>query len=213
MNVGSLAQVAYQELLARLLDGRLKAGDLIDRKAIAGELGMSVSPVVEALGHLANEGMVEILPRRATRVRSVTAEVFREQIIYRTALESQAARLYCGQPVRDAYEDLRAKCDRIEECAYGPELWEAEADFHLALARLSGAEMLVDALRRLLLFSHFATSHLIIPDDTHRHKHYALLDALCTDNPEAAADAIRHHMLVKREAVLRRGAVKEDTIL
>lgn len=213
MNIGSLAQTAYQELLARLLDGRLKAGELIDRKAIAGELGMSVSPVVEALGHLANEGMVEILPRRATRVRSVTPEVFREQIIFRTALEAQAARLYCGQPVRDAYESLRARCDRIEECAYGPELWQAEADFHLALAELSGAQMLLDGLRRVLLFSHFATSHLIIPDDSHRHKHHALLDALCTDDPEAAAAAIRHHMLVNREAVLRRGAVKDDTIL
>jgi DNA-binding GntR family transcriptional regulator len=213
MTTGSLSQTAYRELLTRLLDGRLQAGDLIDRKALAGELGMSVSPVVDALSHLANEGMVEILPRRATRVRPVTAEVFREQIIFRTALEAQAARLYCGKPVRDAYDRLSAMCTQIEEAPYGPELWRGEADFHLALAKLAGASTLVDALRRVLLFSHFAASHLIIHEDNPRRKHFPLLEALRTDDPDEAAAAVRHHMAVDREAVLRRGAVKDDVIL
>ncbi|MDX9981701.1 MAG: GntR family transcriptional regulator [Lentisphaeria bacterium] len=213
MNIGSLAQTAYQELLARLLDGRLRPGDVIDRKALARELGMSMSPVMEALGQLAGEGMVEILPRRGTRVRTVTGVIFREQIIFRTALEAQAARLYCGGPVRAARERLRELCDRIEGCAYGPELWRAEAAFHLALAELSGVAMLVDALRSLLRFSHFAASHLIIPEDDHHQKHHGLLTALCTDDPDAAATAIRQHMALKREAVLRRGATKEDVIL
>ena len=52
----SLAQTAYDALLARLLDGRLPPGALIDRKVLAGELGMSVSPVVEALSRLAGRG-------------------------------------------------------------------------------------------------------------------------------------------------------------
>jgi DNA-binding GntR family transcriptional regulator len=213
MATGSLSSVAYDELLNRLLDGRLQAGDLIDRKALAADLGMSVSPVVDALGHLANEGMIEILPRRATRVRSVTADVFREQIIYRAALEAQAARLYCGQPVRDNYERLSAMCARIEEATYGPDLWRAEADLHIALAELSGATTLVEALRKVLLFSHFAASHLIIEDDNPRHKHFPLLEALRTDDPDMAAAAIRQHMAVHREGVLRRGAVKDDVIL
>jgi DNA-binding GntR family transcriptional regulator len=213
VNVGSLSHTAYEELLARLLDGRLQAGEVIDRKALAAELGISMSPVMEALGQLASEGMVEILPRRGTRVRTVTPEMYREQLIFRTALEAQAARLYCGEPVRLAHAGLCKLCDQIEECSYGPDLWQAEAAFHLALAELSEVTMLVDALRRLLLFSHFAASHLIIPEDDHRHKHHHLLDALCTDDPDMAAAAIRQHMALKREAVLRRGAVKEDVIL
>ena len=213
MAAGSLAQAAYDELLARLLDGQLQSGELIDRKALASELGMSVSPVVDALGRLASEGLVEILPRRATRVRAVTPAVFREQIIFRTALEAQAARLYCGAPVRAEYERLNAMCERIDELPYGPELWEAEAEFHLALAELSGATTLVEALRQILVFAHFATSHVIIPDDNHRQKHQPLLDALRNDDPDAAAAAIRHHMAMAREAVLRRGAVKSDVIL
>jgi DNA-binding GntR family transcriptional regulator len=209
----SLSHRAYTELLDRLLDGRLQAGSRIDRRAIAAELGVSVSPVVDALGRLANEGMVEILPRRGTRVRPVTAGLFREQVIFRTALETQAARLYCGVPVCENFGRLSSMCADLDQAPCGPELWRAETDFHLALAELCGASALVDALRKILLFSHFAISHLVLPDTSPRREHRSLLEALRTEEPAAAAAAVRAHLTAAREAVLRMGASKADVIL
>jgi DNA-binding GntR family transcriptional regulator len=209
----SLSQLAYAELLDRLLDGRMQAGDRIDRKAIADELGMSVSPVVDALGRLATDGMVEILPRRETRVRPVTTELFREQIVFRSALETQAARLYCGAPVRENFDRLSAMCPSLEQAPTGPDLWRAETDFHLALAELCGAQVLIDTLRRVLLFSHFAVSHLVLPNANPRREHLPLLQELRTDDPDVAAAAVRAHLTATREAVLRRGATKTDVVL
>jgi DNA-binding GntR family transcriptional regulator len=209
----SLSQRAYAELLDRLLDGRMQAGDRIDRKAIARELGTSVSPVVDALARLADEGMVEIRPRRETRVRPVTAELFREQIVFRSALETQAARLYCGAPVREEFERLSTMCASLERASCGLDLWRAETEFHLALAQLCGAQVLIESLRRVLLFSHFAVSHLVLPNANPRREHLPLLRELRTDDPDAAAAAVRAHLAATRESVLQKGSAKPDVVL
>jgi DNA-binding GntR family transcriptional regulator len=213
MIADSLANTAYAQLLDRLLDGRLQAGDRIDRKALAQELGMSTSPVVDALGRLAADGMVEIRPRQGTHVRQVSVRFFRDQLIFRTALETQAARLSCGEPVRQAYPRLHAMCESLNQAARGPELWRAEADFHLALAELCGAQVLIDALRRVLLLSHFAVTHLVFQNRPPRRQHGPLLEALCTDDPDEAAAAVRSHLAVTRETVLQQGAMKQDVVL
>ena len=90
----SLAGEAYQFVKHRILRGDLSMGQVISRRKIAAELGMSFLPVSEALLRLEFEGLLESRPRAGTRVRIPSREDVRGHYIVREALEVQAAMLF-----------------------------------------------------------------------------------------------------------------------
>src|SRR5437867_13115358 len=90
----SLAAEAYNVVRQRILRGELVLGQVISRRKLAAELGMSFLPVSEALLRLEVEGLLESRPRAGTRVRIPTREDVRGHFIVREALEVQAAMLF-----------------------------------------------------------------------------------------------------------------------
>src|SRR5881394_3962990 len=90
----SLAAEAYTHVRTRLLRGELVLGQVISRRKLAAELGMSFLPVSEALLRLEVEGLLESRPRAGTRVRIPTKDDVRGHFIVREALEVQAAILF-----------------------------------------------------------------------------------------------------------------------
>src|SRR2546421_9533779 len=90
----SLASEAYVVVRQRILRGQLAMGQIISRRKLAAELGMSFLPVSEALLRLEIEGLLESRPRAGTRVRIPTQQDVRGHYVVREALEMQAARLF-----------------------------------------------------------------------------------------------------------------------
>ncbi len=123
----SLSGYVYQTLLDRLLRSELVPGEMLNRRDVARELGVSVAPVLEAMVALENEGFLEGIPRKGTRVRPVRGEDVAGQLIVREALECAAARLYCGTPVRARLAALRRIAARLDSVrADSPQRWERE---------------------------------------------------------------------------------------
>src|ERR1700722_20070915 len=89
-----LAGEAYLLVRERILRGELAIGQVISRRKLAAELGMSFLPVSEALLRLENEGLLESRPRAGTRVRMPTREDVEGQYIVREALEVKSAMLF-----------------------------------------------------------------------------------------------------------------------
>src|SRR5216117_3413147 len=92
----SLAGEAYTIVRQRILRGELTMGQVISRRKLASELGMSFLPVSEALLRLEFEGLLESRPRAGTRVRIPSREDVRGHYVVREALEVQAARLFAA---------------------------------------------------------------------------------------------------------------------
>src|SRR6185436_13107893 len=90
----SLAAEAYGVVRRRIVRGRVGLGQVISRRKIAAELGMSFLPVSMALLRLEFEGLLESRPRAGTRVRIPSPEDVRGHYVVREALEVQAARLF-----------------------------------------------------------------------------------------------------------------------
>ena len=90
----SLSGEAYNNVRQRILRGDLKLGQVISRRTLAGEMGMSFLPVSEALLRLEVEGLLESRPRAGTRVRIPTPQDVEGHFVVREALETQAARLF-----------------------------------------------------------------------------------------------------------------------
>src|SRR5216110_1016378 len=110
----SLAAEAYEFVKRRILCGDLSMGQVISRRKIAAELGMSFLPVSEALLRLEFEGLLESRPRAGTRVRIPSREDVRGHYIVREALEVQAAMLFAFVATAGERTELRKLAARVD---------------------------------------------------------------------------------------------------
>src|SRR5262245_30162967 len=110
----SLAVEAYEFVKHRILRGELPMGQVISRRKIAAELGMSFLPVSEALLRLEFEGLLESRPRAGTRVRIPSREDVRGHYIVREALEVQAARLFAAAATAEERNDLEKLAMQVD---------------------------------------------------------------------------------------------------
>jgi DNA-binding GntR family transcriptional regulator len=86
----SLRDLALERLRDQIIDGTLKMGQMLSERGISDELGVSKSPVREALAQLREEGLVLIEPQKGARVFSLTAEAVEQLCDFRMAIEGAA---------------------------------------------------------------------------------------------------------------------------
>src|SRR5438270_13896319 len=110
----SLSGEAYVIVRERILRGELAIGQVISRRKIAAELGMSFLPVSEALLRLEFEGLLESRPRAGTRVRIPSREDVRGHYIVREALEVQAAMLFAAVATDEDRGELVKLAARVD---------------------------------------------------------------------------------------------------
>jgi DNA-binding GntR family transcriptional regulator len=138
----SMAQLAYRHIKHLIVSDRAAAGTTINEQKVAHELGISRTPVREALQRLQHEAYVSIAPRRGVFVLPISLEDMREIYDLLTALEVFAAGSLANQhpaetmlkPIRRAIADMRATVDS-EDLS----LWaDADERFHRSLFELCG---------------------------------------------------------------------------
>src|SRR5881409_1814963 len=117
----SLAGEAYEFVKQRILRGDLTIGQVISRRKIAAELGMSFLPVSEALLRLEFEGLLESRPRAGTRVRIPSPEDVKGHFVVREALEVQAALLFTKGATAAERADLRKMAARVDMLRVQPD--------------------------------------------------------------------------------------------
>ena len=145
-----LAELAYQEIRARILDNLWSPGYQALEQEIALALGMSRTPVREAMMRLQQEGLVEVAPRRGMRVLPVSPTDMREIYEILTALECMAAEILAKrQPSLTELKPLVEATDSMSEALERNDLdaWaKADETFHMALVKLAGNRMLLETV-------------------------------------------------------------------
>jgi DNA-binding GntR family transcriptional regulator len=149
---GSLVGRAYAELRRRILENAYPPGTQMLEGALAESLGISRTPMREALVRLQDEGLVEVVPRHGMRVSPLSAQDMREVYEILSALESMAAELAARRrPSVDALRALDAATEAMAQALEADDLaaWaDADARFHRQLIELSGNTLLVQAVLR-----------------------------------------------------------------
>jgi len=175
---GSLRQKAYQHIQERILTGRLPAGAALSEVALARQIGVSRTPVREAIGQLVAEGFLEQIPGRGVVVIEPAREDIIELYELREALEVYAVGKAAGRRPQAAEMDmLHAACEEIRAMAEAlrssgrQRLDETEMQrflatdlkFHMLLLRVAGNRRItkVVADTRLLtrIFSYRREGH------------------------------------------------------
>jgi DNA-binding GntR family transcriptional regulator len=159
---------------------------------------MSMAPVGEALRELTREGLLEAEPGWGARVRRLDSDALRNQHILRTALECEAIR---HSAVRATVADLDGLCKIASELdglidSHGDwkQVSELDSRFHLAVARLSGVDALVDALKANQLVRMLARGGAISRNlERPPRQHLLLVEAIGSRDPDDAERAMREH--------------------
>ena len=198
---GELLSATVKRLvLDRIVQGHYRPGERIVEFKLAKELGVSQSPVREALRELAAVGIVTIHPRRGARVRLPSAKELADVSVVRAEVDALAASLAAGlvpETTLDALDGLIE--EMLAQLAAGDFSGVTEADvrFHHVIAQASGNHALERAFEQLAPFARtFIT--LTLPDVDVREivlEHRPILAALRARDADAAAEAARAHQL------------------
>jgi DNA-binding GntR family transcriptional regulator len=139
LQIQSVVDHVYSALRERILSGDLPRGAKLRQASLADELGVSRTPLREALRRLSAEGLVEFLPNRGATVSELDFGDMRHAWSARVAIEPGAARLAAERRHAPAIAAMRAAIDHQRGAAGNKiESFAANRAFHLALAAASG---------------------------------------------------------------------------
>jgi DNA-binding GntR family transcriptional regulator len=200
----SFRMQAYQSLKRAILEMDVydHPGEIrLDERQLSHDLGVSRTPIREAMSLLEQEGFVKTLPRRGVFVVRKTKREIVEMILVWAALESMAARLVCVNATEDEIASLRHLFDGFrngEHTDHLQEYSEANIAFHSAIIRLSKCQLIADLTKNLFIHMR-AIRKVTISEDNRAQRsiqdHMAIIEALEARDVERAERLVRQHSL------------------
>ncbi|PRA00256.1 GntR family transcriptional regulator [Arthrobacter sp. MYb224] len=199
-----LADRVYEELLAALIDGRFEANAALSIDGIARDLGVSPTPVREALARLEHTGMVRRAALKGYRVAPLmTAEEHGQLVAVRKLIEAENAELACARADGEMVEQLADTIERLRTAPTGGsysefrDYWKADEDFHRLIAEFTGNPFLLTAFQALggqvQRFRLFA-GRGVTDADCAISEHTKILLAFQAGDPQAARAAMEKHL-------------------
>jgi len=195
----TVADAAYGSLRALVLSGDLAPGARLGQVELAEQLGISRTPIREALRRLSGEGLVDFHPNRGFRVADLGLDAVLRRLEVRAIVEPGIARLAAERRTPGDLRALRQCIAREEKARASIAVHDASRDFHVALARATGNDELVRTLQSLwlvevgrrLLARRSATQDWVAPDvEDHR----AIAEAVERGDGEHAAALMAAHI-------------------
>jgi DNA-binding GntR family transcriptional regulator len=200
-----LSVVAYGAVLDMIARGTIAAGELVTERQIAARLGMSRTPVREAVRRLEGEGTLERQRNGALVVRPFSMEEFLHVLAVRRLLEGEAARLAAGKVAPELLAEARQRIARLRHEGMAESARQDDRDFHAAIALASGnpvlAASIADLRKRTAMFRLGRLPERI---DQVCEEHLAILAALERGDGEAARLAMQSHIDNVRAHLLQR---------
>jgi DNA-binding GntR family transcriptional regulator len=200
---GRMADEVYETLLGELMSLRIVAGARVTIDALARDLGVSQTPIRDALNRMEAEGLVVRVPHAGYRIPpQITRQRFEDMVEIRLLLEPAAARRAAERASNAQVEGLRGMQEEMAELvgsdglvAYGA-FGLRDAAFHDLIAATAENQVIREALSRLHTHVHLFR---LIYDKRVTHEamdeHDAVLRAIAARDPDAAAYAMRQHIL------------------
>jgi DNA-binding GntR family transcriptional regulator len=211
---------AYLRLREMILGGGYEPGAVVHQALLAKTIGISTTPLREALRRLKSEGLVELDAHRDARVSELSAEEARDLLEMRRSLDPLAVGLAAERRTRSDIQEIRAAAAAVGPLPANPDYVDliAHRRFHAALYSASHNELLVrtldglwdkaDRYRRIALPERSRDER-----DEKAHEHTALVDAVVAGDAEGASAIMFQHIdtSLGAKAALRLGASPQAT--
>jgi GntR family transcriptional regulator, rspAB operon transcriptional repressor len=196
----NIPKQVYELLRERILSVELEPGASINERRLTEWLGVSRTPIREAIRRLADSGLISIVPHVGTSVSLISAKRTRELYLIRSSLECAVTRLAAERFDESAAKILQDLIDQQTATLEGPDLVRHVAvddEFHRAIAGISGLTLAWEILQKVIIevtrLRHLAiriSSRLAKPVEEHAH----ILNALKDNDPDASERAMKTHL-------------------
>lgn len=147
-----LRDVVFNTLRQAILKGELKPGERLLEIHLAQKLGVSRTPIREAIRKLELEGLVRMIPRRGAEVARITAKSLKDVLEVRRALDAFSCELACERRTDEDIEALRVACEEFEEATRTKDatvIAKADVKLHDIIIRAAGNDRLTEILNNL----------------------------------------------------------------
>lgn len=196
----SLREQVEGQLASRIVSGEIPPGQVLTVPTLAGDFGVSATPVREAMLNLARRGFLRPIRNRGFEVTEVSPDELRELSEVRMLLEAPPMRQVAGTLDEATVEELREIADRIVAAARAAKFDEylaSDTAFHLRILEATGNHRLVETVRelrqqtRLVGLVRLAESDALISTSL---EHAELVDLLVAGRGEDAEALMRQHI-------------------
>ncbi len=195
-----LAEQIAQQLRRNILRGQLPPGTSIKERDNAAEMGVSRTPMREAIRILAKEGLVQLRPSRSPVVAQLSFKDVEDQAQVLIALEKLSAELACQHASDTDIDRIADIVDHMAEHFNSTDpldMFEIDMSFHTAIAEASNNQALAET-HRSFLQRLWRARYLAASQRRNRERvvneHTRILNAIRARDPKEARDAIDHHL-------------------
>jgi DNA-binding GntR family transcriptional regulator len=212
----STADRVHDTLREAITSGELPGGSHHSIYQLAQQLGVSRTPVRDAILRLADAGMVEIDRNRGIRVRGLSAHDIQEIFELRLLIEVPAAAAAARDPSPALLTELDDRVHALTRAAGSSELGQFMVEdrlLHATILRASGNARLlatVESLRDATAARGVSTMNQTRGLDEIRHEHQPIVAAIRAGDPRAAAHHMHAHLVTTAELLLRQAADAGD---
>ncbi|MDO4553535.1 MAG: GntR family transcriptional regulator [Lachnospiraceae bacterium] len=204
-----LRDVVFNTLRQAIITGEFAPGERLMEIVLAERLGVSRTPVREAIRKLELEGLVVMVPRKGAEVASITEDRLKEVLEIRCALEKLGAVLSCQRITEEGREQLKkAHEEFVESVKQGDILDIATKDeaFHECIFELTGNQRLVQIVNNLKEQMYRYRMEYVKDVANHGNligEHEVLLEAILSGNESLAEETMNHHIHTQEEVILK----------
>lgn len=202
-----LRDVVFNTLREAILKGDLKPGERLMELQLASKLGVSRTPIREAIRMLEQEGLAVTTPRKGAEVAKMTLKDMEDVLEIRDALDELAVRIAC-QKISDEQlrqlEDVKELFEKSTQTGNVKKIAEADVSFHDVIYEATGNPKLVTLLNNLReQVYRYRVEYIKDPKNypTLIAEHEAILDSLKNRDVKNAVEAMHVHVANQAEAV------------
>lgn len=210
-----LRDVVFNTLRQAILRGELKPGERLMEIQLANKLGVSRTPIREAIRKLELEGLVLMIPRRGAEVAEITERNLRDVLEVREALEELSVKLACEHATQAQIEEMKQAAQVFKESLSGDDVTriaEADVAFHDAINMATDNQKLIQILNNLREQMYRYRMEYLKDRQSHSvlvREHEEILNALCVRDAEKALDVTITHIERQRDHILNLLTKKE----
>ena len=203
-----LKEVVFRVLREAIIQGELAPGSRLLEIQLADQLGVSRTPIREAIQMLRDDGLVEVIPRKGAVVAGITEKQMKDVLEVRIAMEELAIRLCAARISSDKLTELERAEKAFEESIKSGDVNESaicDEKFHSIISESTGNKslvMLLSAFREQMY--RFRVAYLM-QKEVHEvliSEHNQMIDMIRKGDRDAAAKILRKHIDGQQEMVL-----------
>lgn len=205
-----LRDLVFNTLRQAILTGELKPGERLMEIHLADKLGVSRTPIREAIRKLELEGLVTMIPRRGAEVAQITEKSMNDVLEVRRAMDALCAELACDRITDEELENLKQACDDFEASVRTKDvrkIAQADVALHDIIVRATGNQRLIQLVNNLseqMYRYRFEYIKDFSQHETLIEEHRIIYQSIVRKDRETAAAAARTHIDNQEKAIIRR---------